>query len=76
MYVYVCLEVFVRFVCCQSAFWCGQDVYPYMFIVSPKHTARRVWKNYFPAIDAIVFIVDAYARDRFEEAKLEIDVSL
>eukprot|EP01147_Barroeca_monosierra_P008628 gene8628-10294_t len=38
--------------------------------------ARRVWKTYFPAIDAIVFMVDASNRERFDESKTELDALL
>lgn len=38
-------------------------------------TARKVWPNYFPVLDGIVFIVDAHDKWRLEDAKAELDVS-
>ena len=43
---------------------------------SLQSLARKVWKDYFPVVDAIVFIIDSFDRDRFGESKEELDVCL
>ena len=39
------------------------------------HIVRKVWKDYYPVVDAIVFIVDCSKTDRFEEVEEELSVS-
>ncbi|KAK9747625.1 hypothetical protein RND81_02G004000 [Saponaria officinalis] len=38
--------------------------------------ARRIWKDYYAKVDAVVYLVDANDRDRFSETKTELDALL
>lgn len=46
-------------------------------LIPPFHysSARKLWRDYFASgVDGVVFIVDAVDKERFPEAKRELDV--
>eukprot|EP01120_Amphizonella_sp_Union-15-10_P016791 TRINITY_DN906_c0_g1_i1.p1 TRINITY_DN906_c0_g1~~TRINITY_DN906_c0_g1_i1.p1 ORF type:complete len:224 (-),score=52.71 TRINITY_DN906_c0_g1_i1:40-615(-) len=43
------------------------------FDLGGHQVARKIWREYYAAVDAVVFLVDSSAPDRFEESKVELE---
>ena len=54
----------------------GESDYAIFSSLFVLKTARRVWKDYFPAVDAVVFLIDSCDRARHKESRGELDALL
>ncbi|KAK8693780.1 hypothetical protein V6N13_071349 [Hibiscus sabdariffa] len=41
-----------------------------------QHQPTQVWKDYYAKVDAVVYLVDAFDKERFAESKKELDALL